>query len=48
VRKGRCHNQVFILQRLTGMGFTRDESLDALEKYDYNLDKVGSLSTIKE
>jgi epidermal growth factor receptor substrate 15 len=30
-----------ILQRLTGMGFTRDESLDALEKYDYNLDKVG-------
>lgn len=33
-----------ILQRLTGMGFTRDESLDALEKYDYNLDKVGFLS----
>lgn len=32
-----------ILQRLTGMGFTRDESLDALEKYDYNLDKVGFL-----
>jgi epidermal growth factor receptor substrate 15 len=31
-----------ILQRLTGMGFTRDESLDALEKYDYNLDKVSS------
>lgn len=30
-----------ILQRLTGMGFTRQESLDALEKYDYNLDKVG-------
>ncbi|KAJ5790852.1 uncharacterized protein N7518_007863 [Penicillium psychrosexuale] len=29
-----------ILQRLTGMGFTRDESLDALEKYDYNLDKA--------
>jgi epidermal growth factor receptor substrate 15 len=29
-----------ILQRLTGMGFTRDESLDALEKFDYNLDKV--------
>ncbi|KAJ5143739.1 uncharacterized protein N7515_002526 [Penicillium bovifimosum] len=29
-----------ILQRLTGMGFTRDESLDALEKFDYNLDKA--------
>ncbi|PWY86873.1 UBA/TS-N domain protein [Aspergillus heteromorphus CBS 117.55] len=29
-----------ILQRLTGMGFPRDESLDALEKFDYNLDKV--------
>jgi epidermal growth factor receptor substrate 15 len=32
-----------ILQRLTGMGFTRDESLEALEKYDYNLDKVSFL-----
>ena len=32
-----------ILQRLTGMGFTRDESLDALEKFDYNLDKVSTL-----
>lgn len=30
-----------ILQRLTGMGFPRDESLLALEKFDYNLDKVG-------
>ncbi|PYH99967.1 UBA/TS-N domain protein [Aspergillus ellipticus CBS 707.79] len=29
-----------ILQRLTGMGFPRDESLDALEKFDYNLDKA--------
>ncbi|BDD55802.1 hypothetical protein MAP00_001288 [Monascus purpureus] len=29
-----------ILQRLTGMGFPRDKSLDALEKFDYNLDKV--------
>ena len=29
-----------ILQRLTGMGFPRDESLSALEKFDYNLDKV--------
>lgn len=28
------------LQRLTGMGFPRDDSLDALEKSDYNLDKV--------
>ena len=31
-----------ILQRLTGMGFPRDRSLDALERFDYNLDKVGS------
>ncbi|KAL2359693.1 hypothetical protein RJZ56_007452 [Blastomyces dermatitidis] len=30
-----------ILQRLTGMGYPRDESLAALEKFDYNLDKVG-------
>lgn len=30
------------LQRLMGMGFPRDESLAALEKYDYNLDKVSS------
>lgn len=29
-----------ILQRLTGMGFPREQSLDALEKFDYNLDKV--------
>jgi epidermal growth factor receptor substrate 15 len=29
-----------ILKRLTGMGFPRDESLAALEKFDYNIDKV--------
>ncbi|GES58684.1 UBA/TS-N domain protein [Aspergillus terreus] len=29
-----------ILQRLTGMGFPREESLAALEKFDYNLDKA--------
>ncbi|KAL9608027.1 MAG: hypothetical protein Q9167_007114 [Letrouitia subvulpina] len=29
-----------ILKRLTGMGFSRDASLAALEKYDYNIDKV--------
>lgn len=29
-----------ILQRLTTMGYARDESLAALEKFDYNLDKV--------
>lgn len=29
-----------ILQRLTGMGFPRDASLDALERFDYNIDKV--------
>lgn len=28
------------LQRLTGMGFPREASLSALEKFDYNLDKV--------
>jgi epidermal growth factor receptor substrate 15 len=30
----------YILKRLTGMGFPRDESLAALEKFDYNIDKV--------
>jgi epidermal growth factor receptor substrate 15 len=30
-----------ILKRLTAMGWSRDESLKALEKYDYNIDKVG-------
>lgn len=29
-----------ILKRLTGMGYPRDQSLAALEKYDYNIDKV--------
>ena len=29
-----------ILKRLTSMGWNRDESLDALEKFDYNIDKV--------
>jgi epidermal growth factor receptor substrate 15 len=29
-----------ILQRLTIMGYPRDESLAALEKFDYNIDKV--------
>ena len=29
-----------ILKRLTGMGYPRDVSLKALEKFDYNLDKV--------
>ncbi len=29
-----------ILKRLTGMGYPREESLQALEKFDYNLDKV--------
>lgn len=28
------------LQRLTGMGFPRDDSLAALEKFDYNIDNV--------
>ena len=29
-----------ILKRLIGMGYPRDVSLNALEKYDYNIDKV--------
>lgn len=30
-----------ILKRLTGMGYPREKALAALEKFDYNLDKVG-------
>ena len=30
-----------ILKRLTGMGYPRDASLQALERFDYNIDKVG-------
>jgi epidermal growth factor receptor substrate 15 len=30
-----------MLERLTAMGYARDESLAALEKFDYNIDKVG-------
>lgn len=29
-----------ILSRLTGMGYPRQQSLNALEKFDYNIDKV--------
>lgn len=32
-----------ILKRLTAMGWSRQESLDALEKFDYNIDKVSQL-----
>ncbi|KAL2812080.1 hypothetical protein BJX63DRAFT_262416 [Aspergillus granulosus] len=35
------------LQRLTGMGFPRDASLAALEKFDYNIDKVCHVSQWK-
>lgn len=35
-----------ILKRLTGMGYPRDESLSALEKFDYNLDKVRTDSCV--
>lgn len=31
-----------ILKSLTSMGYPRDQALGALEKYDYNLDKVSS------
>ena len=36
-----------ILKRLTGMGYPRDESLQALEKFDYNLDKVRIENVVK-
>ncbi|MCJ1284296.1 hypothetical protein MMC26_003627 [Xylographa opegraphella] len=36
-----------ILKRLTGMGYPRDESLQALEKFDYNLDKAADYLTSK-
>ena len=32
-----------ILKRLTGMGYSRDQSLAALEKFDYNINKVSRL-----
>ncbi|OXV06027.1 hypothetical protein Egran_06203 [Elaphomyces granulatus] len=35
----------FILQRLTGMGFPREESLAALEKFDYNINKAADFLT---
>lgn len=35
-----------ILKRLTAMGWSRDESLKALEKYDYNIDKVGDFAIL--
>ena len=31
-----------ILKRLTGMGYTRGAALDALEKYDYDINKVSA------
>ena len=36
-----------ILQRLTGMGFPREQSVDALEKFDYNIDKVCLVPVLK-
>lgn len=33
-----------ILKRLTGMGYTRGAALDALEKYDYDINKVSHSS----
>ncbi|PLB41517.1 EF hand domain protein [Aspergillus candidus] len=36
-----------ILQKLTGMGFPRDDSLAALEKFDYNIDKAADYLTSK-
>ena len=39
VSSGTDHDDP-ILKRLTGMGYPREESLRALEKFDYNIDKV--------
>ncbi|KAJ5493389.1 hypothetical protein N7539_002135 [Penicillium diatomitis] len=36
-----------LLQRLTGMGFPREDSLAALEKFDYNIDKAVDYLTSK-
>ncbi|KAK5081096.1 hypothetical protein LTR70_008603 [Exophiala xenobiotica] len=36
-----------ILKRLTAMGWSRDESLEALEKFDYNIDKAADYLTFK-
>jgi epidermal growth factor receptor substrate 15 len=37
-----------ILKRLTSMGWSRAESLAALEKYDYNIDKVCLISVYRK
>lgn len=34
-----------ILKNLTGMGYSRKEALNALEKYDYNLERVSTATT---
>ncbi|KAK4152607.1 hypothetical protein C8A00DRAFT_34697 [Chaetomidium leptoderma] len=34
-----------ILKNLTGMGYSRTDALAALEKYDYNLDRVSTTTT---
>ncbi|KAK5260544.1 hypothetical protein LTR40_003963 [Exophiala xenobiotica] len=36
-----------ILKRLTAMGWSRDESLAALERFDYNIDKAADYLTFK-
>ncbi|KAJ9616923.1 hypothetical protein H2200_000643 [Cladophialophora chaetospira] len=36
-----------ILKRLTAMGWTREESLSALEKFDYNIDKAADYLTFR-
>jgi epidermal growth factor receptor substrate 15 len=34
-----------ILKNLTGMGYSRKDALNALEKYDYNLERVSPAVT---
>ena len=33
-----------ILKKLTGMGYGRNEALSALEKYDYDINKVSNMN----
>ncbi|KEQ68611.1 hypothetical protein M436DRAFT_57941, partial [Aureobasidium namibiae CBS 147.97] len=37
-----------ILKRLTGMGYQREKALDALEKYDYDIDRVSCMHVLQE
>jgi epidermal growth factor receptor substrate 15 len=42
IQRTETENDDPILRRLTSMGYPRDKSLAALEKFDYNLDKASN------